>query len=106
MGVVQCFEWLFWFQVGEQVVVVVVDKMNVFYVGVDNLVIILVVGILSVMMRVNVSGMDLQLLGGSVYIVWLDKFGKVVIMVFGEGLVLVNFEYWVKKILDFVLEIV
>jgi len=63
----------FHYEVGQPSVNVAADKMNVFYVGVDNPVTVAAAGITSSSMRVSMTGGTLKKVGGTSYVVTAKK---------------------------------
>lgn len=68
-GEVKNYSKDFEYEVGQRSVAVALDKMNVFYIGVDNPVTISAAGVSSNEVRVNTSGIDIRGAGGSKYVV-------------------------------------
>ena len=99
-GDVEKFEKTFGYTVGEKSVAVAADKMNVFYVGVDNPLSLSAAGVPSTEIRVNATGANLNKVSNGKYIVKPTKIGVNKITVSGGGLDPTTFEYRVKKIPD------
>ncbi len=99
-GEVEKFEKTFGYTVGEKSVAVAADKMNVFYVGVDNPLSLSAAGVPSTEIRVNATGANLNKVSNGKYIVKPTKIGLSKITVSGGGLDPTTFEYRVKKIPD------
>ena len=91
----------FEYEVGVRSVSVSADKMNVFYIGVDNPVSVTAAGISSNDLKVNASGISLKKGGGKgKYIATASKPGEAKISVSGGGLQNTNFDFRVKRIPD------
>lgn len=88
----------FSFEVGERSVAVSADKMNVFYVGVDNPLSVSAAGVPSAQVEVSAQGAKIQKLANGKYKVTATKTGKAIITVAGGGLSPTQFEYRVKPI--------
>lgn len=89
------------FEVGERSVTASADKMNVFYIGVDNPLSISAAGVPSALVEVNgEGGLRLTKKSNGKYNVRATRPGKAKVMVSGGGLVPTSFEYRVKKIPD------
>ncbi len=99
-GEEEIFSKQFTYEVGERSVAVSLDKMNVFYVGVENPISISAAGIPTHEMRVSASGVELVKKGNSKYVAIPHKTGRASITVSGGGLQPTNFEYKVKRIPD------
>ncbi len=97
-GEVKTYNKRFRYEVGERSVAVSADKMNVFYVGVDNPVTISAAGIPSAEMNVSANGVKLSRINNSQFIAKPTKTGKASITVSGGGLAPTVFEYRVKMI--------
>jgi len=95
---VKTYEREFSFEVGERSVAVSLDKMNVFYVGVENPVSISAAGIPSGELKVNAEGVRLEKKAGGKYITKPTKPGLAKITVSGGGLKPTVFDYKVKPI--------
>jgi len=91
----------FEYEVGERSVSVSADKMNVFYIGVDNPVTISAAGVSSNQLKVTTgAGIKITEKGGSSYNVTASKPGKSSINVSGGGLPATTKEFRVKRIPD------
>jgi len=99
-GKVEKFEKTFGYTVGEKSVAVAADKMNVFYVGVDNPLSLSAAGVPSTEIRVSATGANLNKISNGKYIVKPTSIGNSVITVSGGGLESTTFNYRVKKIPD------
>ena len=99
-GEEETFSKQFTYEVGERSVAVSLDKMNVFYVGVENPISISAAGIPSQLMRVNATGVELVKKGNSKYVAIPQKTGRASITVSGGGLQPTTFDYKVKRIPD------
>lgn len=80
-GEVETFKKEFSYEVGQPSVNVAADKMNVFYVGVDNPVTVAAAGITTSNMKVSMSGGTLKSQGKTSYIATVSKPGEAVITV-------------------------
>lgn len=91
----------FEYEVGERSVSVSADKMNVFYIGVDNPVTISAAGVSSNKLNVTTGpGISIKNTGGSSYVVNATKPGKSAVNVSGGGLPATSKEFRVKRIPD------
>lgn len=90
------------YEVGRRSVAVSADKMNVFYIGVDNPVSVSAAGISSNDLRVSASGggINLRSSGTGKYIATVSNQGEATITVSGGGLKASPFVFRVKKIPD------
>lgn len=88
------------YEVGVRSATVSADKMNVFYVGVDNPVSVTVAGASSNEVKVSASGVSIKKQGAGKYIVTASRPGQAKITVSGGGLPPTNFDYRVKRIPD------
>ena len=86
------------YEVGERSVAISADKMNVFYVGVENPISISAAGIPSAQMRVRAEGVKIQKSSSGKYIVKPTRTGRASITVSGGGLPATKFDYRVKAI--------
>ena len=102
-GEEEVFTKEFFYEVGERSVTVAADKMNVFYVGVDNPVSISAAGVPSDQLRVSADGISLTKQGNGKYSTRPTRPGKATITVSGGGLAPTTFPYRVKRIPDPVL---
>jgi len=91
----------FEYEVGERSVSVSADKMNVFYIGVDNPVTISAAGVSSNELSVSTGpGISITPKGGSSYVVTAKKPGTSSVNVSGGGLPATSKEFRVKRIPD------
>ncbi|WP_353480938.1 gliding motility protein GldM [Haliscomenobacter sp.] len=91
----------FEYEVGRRSVTVSADKMNVFYMGVENPVSVAAAGVSSNDLRVNVTGNVTKTGGGgSKFTVRGTSPGKATVTVSGGGLKATSFEFRVKPIPD------
>ncbi len=90
----------FEYEVGKRSVTVSADKMNVFYIGVDNPVSVVAAGISSNSLSVNGSGITMSKKGGGKYNVTASRPGNASITVSGGGLKSTKFDFRVKRIPD------
>lgn len=97
-GKVESYSKKFKYEVGERSVTVAADKMNVFYVGVDNPVSISAAGIPSNEMEVNAEGANITKNGNGKFTAKPSRPGTAKITVSGGGLKPTTFEYRVKPI--------
>lgn len=90
------------YEVGRRSVAVSADKMNVFYIGVDNPVSVSAAGISSNDLRVSASGggINLRSSGTGKYVATVSNQGEATITVSGGGLKASPFVFRVKKIPD------
>ncbi|MEO1518570.1 MAG: gliding motility protein GldM [Bacteroidota bacterium] len=88
----------FSYEVGERSVAVSADKMNVFYVGVDNPLSISVAGVPSGQIQVRGEGVTPQRTAAGKYVVRPERTGRAKIIVSGGGLEPTAFEYRIKHI--------
>ena len=99
-------EKTFEYEVGRRSVTVSADKMNVFYMGVENPVSVAAAGVSSNDLRVSVTGNVTKTGGGgSKFTVRGTSPGKATVTVSGGGLKATSFEFRVKQIPDPVAEI-
>ncbi len=89
----------FEYEVGVRSAVVSADKMNVFYIGVDNPVSVTAAGVSSNEVKANCSGCNLKG-GNGKYVVTADRPGDATINVSGGGLPSTPFKFRVKRIPD------
>ncbi|MEZ4932718.1 MAG: gliding motility protein GldM [Saprospiraceae bacterium] len=99
-GETQAYSKQFNYEVGERSVAVSLDKMNVFYVGVENPISISAAGIPSNKMQVNATGVELRKSSNGKYVAIPQKTGRASITVSGGGLQPTIFDYTVKRIPD------
>lgn len=90
----------FEYEVGVRSATVSADKMNVFYIGVNNPVSVTVAGVSSNDVKVNASGVSIKKAGNGKYTVTASKPGDAKITVSGGGLPATNFDFRVKRIPD------
>ncbi len=89
------------YEVGLRSVTVSADKMNVFYIGVDNPVSVAAAGVPTSSLRVGMSGGGGSIKrSGSGYVVNVEKPGEAKITVSGEGMAAQSFPFRVKRIPD------
>jgi gliding motility-associated protein GldM len=74
------------YEVGEKSVTVSAEKMNVFYIGVDNPVAVSAAGVSTNKLKVSMSGGDISRNSDGTYTVKVSRPGKATIDVSGEGL--------------------
>lgn len=98
-GKTESYKKQFSYEVGRRSVAVAADKMNVFYIGVDNPVTVSAAGVSSNDLRVSGSGGGIRMSGsGSKYTVNVTQQGDARISVSGGGLTNTNFTFRVKRI--------
>jgi gliding motility-associated protein GldM len=90
----------FKYEVGERSASVALDKMNVFYIGVDNPITVSAAGVSSNDLKVSGSGVNLANSGGGKYVVTASSPGNASITLSGGGLPATKFDYRVKRIPD------
>ena len=90
----------FEYEVGLRSVTVSADKMNVFYIGVDNPVTVSAAGVSSNELKVNASGVTLKPAGKGKYIANASRPGEAKVTVSGGGLQNTTFDFRVKRIPD------
>ncbi len=90
----------FQYEVGERSVAVSADKMNVFYIGVDNPVSISAAGVPTDQLRINMDGGTISSTGVGKYNVRVTRPGDATITVSGGGLPPTNFQFRVRRIPD------
>jgi len=94
-------EGKFTYEVGQRSVAVSADKMNVFYMGVDNPLTVSAAGVASSKVRVNITGSASRKSGsGSKFIVTGNSVGTAKVNVTAEGKQLGSFDFRVKRIPD------
>ncbi len=98
-GEVKSYNKEFSYEVGQRSIAVALEKMNVFYIGVDNPVAISAAGISTVDLKVSATGINITKLQGSNYKVTATTPGDASITVSGPG-VTQTFKYRVKRIPD------
>ena len=96
----ESFDGEFEYEVGERSVTVSADKMNVFYIGVDNPVSVVAAGISSNDLKVSPNGISLNKTGKGKYNAKATKPGNATITVSGGGLAATKFDFRVKRIPD------
>jgi gliding motility-associated protein GldM len=89
----------FKYEVGQRSVAVQLDKMNVFYIGVENPISVSAAGVSSNDLKVSGSGVNLSNKGGGHYIVTASTPGEASVTVAAPG-VSQTFKYRVKRIPD------
>lgn len=99
-GEVQTSTDEFEYEVGVRSATVSADKMNVFYMGVDNPVSVAVAGANSNQVSVNASGGTITKTGSGKYNMKVSRPGEVRITVSGGGLPATNFDFRAKRIPD------
>ncbi|MCC6461490.1 MAG: gliding motility protein GldM [Saprospiraceae bacterium] len=90
----------FQYEVGQRSCSVQLDKMNVFYIGVDNPITVSAAGVSTNDLKVSASGVNLTSAGGSKYTVRASTPGEATITLSGGGLPPTKFTYKVKRIPD------
>lgn len=90
----------FVFKTEEPACLIQLDRQNIFYVGVDNPVSILVRGVPEEAVRIEAAGVRLQQTADGKYIVQANTVGEGVITVSGGNLKPVKYTYRVKRIPD------
>ncbi len=99
-GEVKNYSKDFQYEVGQRSCSVQLDKMNVFYIGVDNPISVSAAGVSSNDLNVSASGITLTKTGNGKYNVRGDKPGEATITLSGGGLPATKFTYKVKRIPD------
>lgn len=100
-GEVKRGEGKFTYEVGQRSVSVSADKMNVFYIGVNNPVTVAAAGVASGDVRVNVTGAARKKSGNNTSLVVTgNSVGKANVNVSAKGQTLGSFEFRVKRIPD------
>ena len=89
----------FKYEVGQRSVAVSLDKMNVFYIGVENPISVSAAGVSSNEVKVSASGVSVSSQGGGHYIVTATTPGEATLTVSGGG-ASQSFKYRVKRIPD------
>lgn len=98
---VKTVEKEFQYEVGERSASIQLDKMNVFYIGVDNPITVAAAGVSSNDLKVSPSsGITMTKSGSSTYMVRATTPGEVSITLSGGGLPPTAFKYRVKRIPD------
>ena len=92
----------FEYEVGERSCNVAAEKMNVFYMGVDNPVAVSAAGVSSNALTVSATGggINLTKVSGGKYNATVSQQGEATISVSGGGLTATNFKFRVKRIPD------
>jgi gliding motility-associated protein GldM len=98
-GTVTNYPKEFEYEVGQRSVAVALDKMNVFYIGVDNPISVSAAGVSSNEVRVSGNGVTVASQGGGKFNVTATKPGDATLTVSGGG-VSQTFQYRVKRIPD------
>jgi gliding motility-associated protein GldM len=98
-GETQTVKQDFKYEVGEKSVTVSAEKMNVFYIGVDNPVAVSAAGIPTSQLKVSMSGGDIRRGSDGNYVVTCSRPGKATVTVSGGGMT-ANKEFRVKPIPD------
>ena len=104
-GEMQTFRKKFSYEVGERSVAVSPDKMNVFYVAVENPISVSVAGVPSEKVQVSGTNVTLQKRAGGKYTVIPQEPGLATITVSGGGIKPTKFDYRVKRIPDPILRL-
>lgn len=104
-GKVETYDKTFVYEVGERSVTASAEKMNVFYVGVDNPLSISAAGVATGQVRVTATDVKLTKVNNVQYNVKPERPGKTIISVSGGGLDVTNFEFRVKPIPDPVIKL-
>ncbi len=99
-GVVKKYFEKYNYEVGERSVTASADKMNVFYVGVENPLSISVAGVASQDVIVAADEVNIIKVSNNKYMVKPNRPGKAKIKVSGGGLPITTFDYRVKRIPD------
>ncbi len=99
-GEVKNYSKEFQYEVGQRSCSVQLDKMNVFYIGVDNPVTVSAAGVSSNDLRVTATGVNLTKDGPAHYNVRASTPGEATITLSGGGLPPTTFKYKVKRIPD------
>ncbi len=89
----------FKYEVGQRSVAVSLDKMNVFYIGVENPVSVSAAGVSSNDVKVSASGVNISSKGGGHFVVTASTPGEATLTVSGGGATS-SFKYRVKRIPD------
>jgi len=99
-GAVERFEKEFFYEVGERSVTLAADKMNVFYVGVDNPISVSAAGVPSSTVKVTTTNGKIEKKSNGSYVVKPAQKGNAKVTVTGEGMDPIVFDYRVKTIPD------
>jgi len=89
----------FKYEVGQRSVAVSLDKMNVFYIGVENPISVSAAGVSSNEVKVSASGVNIANKGGGRFVVTASTPGEATLTVSGGGATS-SFKYRVKRIPD------
>ena len=98
-GKIDTYSKEFKYEVGQRSVAVSLDKMNVFYIGVENPVSVSAAGVSSNEVKVNASGVNIANKGGGHFVVTASTPGEATLTVSGGGATS-SFKYRVKRIPD------
>ncbi|MEZ4893499.1 MAG: gliding motility protein GldM [Saprospiraceae bacterium] len=98
-GEVKNYSKDFKYEVGQRSVAVSLDKMNVFYIGVENPISVSAAGVSSNEVKVSASGVSVSSQGGGHYVVTATTPGEATLTVSGGG-ASQSFKYRVKRIPD------
>ncbi len=98
-GKIDTYTKEFKYEVGQRSVAVSLDKMNVFYIGVENPVSVSAAGVSSNDVKVNASGVNIANKGGGHFVVTASTPGEATLTVSGGGATS-SFKYRVKRIPD------
>ncbi|MFT4663192.1 MAG: gliding motility-associated protein GldM [Gammaproteobacteria bacterium] len=104
-GQVESYSKTFVYEVGERSVTASAEKMNVFYVGVDNPLSISAAGVPSAQVNVKADGLHITKVNNVQYNVKPDRPGRTTISVSGGGLEVTTFEFRIKPIPDPVMKL-
>jgi gliding motility-associated protein GldM len=99
-GQSESFKKDFEYEVGERSCSVQLDKMNVFYIGVDNPISVSAAGVSTNELKVSASGVNISPTGSGKYNVTASSPGNASITLSGGGLPSTKFDYRVKRIPD------
>lgn len=88
------------YAVGERSVTTSADKMNVFYVGVENPLSVSAAGVASEEVQVKAAGVQISKVSQGKYMVTPSRIGEAKVVVSGGGLAPTTFDYRVKRIPD------
>jgi gliding motility-associated protein GldM len=99
-GEVKSYKKDFEYEVGERSCSVQLDKMNVFYIGVENPITVSAAGVSTNELKVSASGVNLAPSGSGKYVVTATSPGAASITLSGGGLPATKFDYRVKRIPD------
>jgi gliding motility-associated protein GldM len=90
----------FEYEVGEKSVTVSAEKMNVFYIGVENPIAVSAAGVSTNTLRVSMTGGDLRKVNDNNYMVTVSRPGEAIVTVSGEGGLNATKKFRVKPIPD------